>query len=142
MIGARPFGEGLQRWLKSSPEFSLDRVRTPLQIVGIGAGSLLTQWEPYAAVHFLGKPVDLIMVADGTHNLSNPSARMASQGGTVDWMRFWLQDYEDPDSAKVGRARVVRSLTLRVSSTMKSESNYSYRSATIGSTRVARRAGK
>ena len=25
---------------------------------------------------------------------------MASQGGTVDWFRFWLQDYEDPDPAK------------------------------------------
>ena len=25
---------------------------------------------------------------------------MASQGGSVDWMRFWLQDYEDPDPAK------------------------------------------
>ncbi len=24
----------------------------------------------------------------------------ASQGGSVDWFRFWLQDYEDPDPAK------------------------------------------
>jgi len=25
---------------------------------------------------------------------------MPSQGGSVDWFRFWLQDYEDPDPAK------------------------------------------
>jgi len=25
---------------------------------------------------------------------------MASQGGSVDWFRFWLQDYEDPDPTK------------------------------------------
>jgi hypothetical protein len=25
---------------------------------------------------------------------------MASQGGTVDWFRFWLQGEEDPDPAK------------------------------------------
>jgi hypothetical protein len=25
---------------------------------------------------------------------------MVSQGGSVDWFRFWLQDYEDPDPAK------------------------------------------
>jgi len=25
---------------------------------------------------------------------------VASQGGSVDWFRFWLQDYEDPDPAK------------------------------------------
>jgi hypothetical protein len=34
------------------------------------------------------------------HVLSNPGMRLASQGGTVDWMRFWLQGYEDPDPAK------------------------------------------
>jgi hypothetical protein len=30
------------------------------------------------------------------HVLTNPSVRLASQGGSVDWFRFWLQDYEDP----------------------------------------------
>jgi hypothetical protein len=34
------------------------------------------------------------------HVLTNPAVRMASQGGSVDWFRFWLQNYEDPDPAK------------------------------------------
>src|SRR6266481_5420482 len=100
LIGAKPFGEGLQQWLKRSPEFNLEKVTTPLQIVVNGRPDLLAMWEPYAALRYLNKPADLIVLREGTHVLSNPAERMVSQGGTVDWMRFWLQDYEDPDTTK------------------------------------------
>jgi len=40
------------------------------------------------------------MLNTDEHFPSNPAVRMASQGGSVDWFRFWLQDYEDPDPAK------------------------------------------
>jgi len=32
--------------------------------------------------------------------LTDSSARLASQGGTVDWFRFWLKNEEEPDPAK------------------------------------------
>ena len=35
---------------------------------------------------------------------------MASQGGSVDWFRFWLQDYEDPDPAKAEQYKRWRDL--------------------------------
>jgi hypothetical protein len=38
------------------------------------------------------------------------SLRMASQGGSVDWFRFWLQGYEDPDPAKAGQYKRWREL--------------------------------
>jgi len=47
---------------------------------------------------------------DHEHILSNPSARVASQGGTVDWFRFWLQDYEDPNPAKAEQYKRWRGL--------------------------------
>jgi dipeptidyl aminopeptidase/acylaminoacyl peptidase len=100
MIGAQPFGEGLQQWLRRSPGFNLDKVNTPLMVVGEGPYSLLNMWEPYAGLRYLHRPVDLIMLNTHEHVLTNPAARMASQGGSVDWFRFWLQDYEDPDPAK------------------------------------------
>src|SRR5207302_218659 len=28
-----PFGDGLQQWVKRSPEFNMDKVNTPLQVV-------------------------------------------------------------------------------------------------------------
>lgn len=99
-MGARAFGEGLQQWLKRSPGFNLEKVTAPLLVVGEGPASLLSMWQPYAGLRFLHKPVDLIMLNTDEHVLTNPAVRMASQGGTVDWFRFWLQDYEDPHPAK------------------------------------------
>jgi dipeptidyl aminopeptidase/acylaminoacyl peptidase len=101
VVGAQPFGEGLQQWFKRSSGFNLDKVNTPLLVVGEGPQSLLTMmWEPYAGLRYLKKPVDLLMLNTDEHVLTNPGVRMASQGGSVDWFRFWLQDYEDPDPAK------------------------------------------
>ena len=101
LVGAAPFGEGLQQWFKRAPGFNLDKVSTPLMVVGEGPQSLLLMmWEPYAVLRYLKKPVDLLMLNTGEHVLTNPEVRMASQGGSVDWFRFWLQDYEDPDPAK------------------------------------------
>ena len=100
IIGAKPFGQGLPQWLKRSPGFNLDKVNSPLLVVGEGPGSLLFMWEPYAGLRFLHRPVELMMLNTDEHVLTNPAVRMASQGGSVDWFRFWLQDYEDPDPTK------------------------------------------
>lgn len=104
-IGAPPFGTGLQQWLKRSPEFNIDKVDTPLQVVALGHASLLFMWEPYASLRYLKKPVDLMVLDSTEHVLTNPKARLISQGGTVDWFRFWLQGYEDPDPTKSDQYR-------------------------------------
>jgi len=100
VIGAPPFGTGFQLWLKRSPGFSLDKITAPLLIVGEGPISLVSMWEPYAGLRYLHEPVDLIMLNTDEHVLTNPAVRMESQGGTVDWFRFWLKDEEDLDPAK------------------------------------------
>src|SRR5207237_1149852 len=110
IIGAPPFGEGLQQWFKKSPGFNLDKISAPLMVVGVGRVSLLDMWEPYAALHALKKPVDLIMLNASAHVVSNPAERLAAQGGTIDWFRFWLQDYEDPDPAKAEQYKRWRDL--------------------------------
>jgi dipeptidyl aminopeptidase/acylaminoacyl peptidase len=101
MIGARPFGKGLDEWLQHSPEFNLDKVSAPLQIVAIGRQSVLPMWEPYAGLNYLNKPVDFVLLPGvGTHVLTNPAQRAASQTGTVDWFRFWLNGEVDPNPQK------------------------------------------
>ena len=101
LVGARPFGDGLGKWLKNSPLFRSDRIKAPLQVVALGQSSLLGMWEPFALLRYQNKPVDFVMVNNQyDHILANPVARLASQGGTVDWFRFWLQDSEEPDPAK------------------------------------------
>jgi dipeptidyl aminopeptidase/acylaminoacyl peptidase len=110
VIGAKPIGEGLQRWLALAPSFHADRVITPLRIEAIGPASVLMEWELYASLRQQAKPVDIIYIPYGQHILQKPLDRLASQQGNVDWFRFWLQGYEDPDPAKSEQYRRWRRL--------------------------------
>jgi dipeptidyl aminopeptidase/acylaminoacyl peptidase len=98
--GGKPFGAGLERWLKEAPGFHLDQVETPVRIEAIDPSSILQEWELYSSLYMQHKPVDLIYFPSGTHIHQKPLERLESQQGNVDWMRFWLQGYEDPDPAK------------------------------------------
>ena len=44
------------------------------------------------------------------HVLTNSAVRYASQQGSVDWFRFWLQGYEDPDPSKADQYKRWRGL--------------------------------
>lgn len=110
IIGARPFARGLEQWLQRSPLFNMDKVTAALQVVSEGRSDLTFMWAPYAAMRYLHKPVDLILLNNNEHVLSNPSARLVSQGESVDWFRFWLQDYEDPDPSKADQYQRWREL--------------------------------
>jgi dipeptidyl aminopeptidase/acylaminoacyl peptidase len=99
-IGAPPFGAGLQIWRERSPLFNIQRVNAALLVVGEGEPSLLGMWGPYAALRLLKKPTELVLLNTDEHVLTTPAVRLASQGGTVDWFRFWLQGYEDLDPKK------------------------------------------
>jgi dipeptidyl aminopeptidase/acylaminoacyl peptidase len=98
--GAKPFGEGLKTWFEMAPGFHLEQVRTPLRIEAINPLSVLGEWEIYSSLRIQNKPVDLIYFPHGTHIHQKPLERLESQQGDVDWMRFWLQGYEDPDPTK------------------------------------------
>jgi dipeptidyl aminopeptidase/acylaminoacyl peptidase len=110
MIGATPFGSGLHVWLKRSPGFLLDRVRTPLLIEAFEPSSILDEWQWFAGLKRLGKPVDLLYLPDGTHVLVKPWDRLASQESSADWFYFWLEDKEDPNPAKAEQYRRWRKL--------------------------------
>jgi dipeptidyl aminopeptidase/acylaminoacyl peptidase len=99
--GGKPLGiEGVKSWLSLAPGFRLNEVQAPLRIEALGAPSILGEWEIYSSLRLQGKPVDLIYIPNGAHVLQKPLERMASQQGNVDWFRFWLQDYQDPDPQK------------------------------------------
>jgi hypothetical protein len=102
MMGGEPFGPSLRQWLERSPEFNLDKVSTPLRVVGGGRSraNALYMWEPYAIMREMNKPVEFVLLNTNEHILTNPTVRLAAQGGNVDWFRFWLQGHEDPDPSK------------------------------------------
>jgi dipeptidyl aminopeptidase/acylaminoacyl peptidase len=104
----KPFGSGLSNFLRDNPIFSVAAVATPVRIEtrsGRIPQLLTTDWESYAALRSLDKPVDLIMLPYASHVVSMPSDVLASQQGEVDWMRFWLQGYEEGDPAKADQYR-------------------------------------
>lgn len=105
IMGAPPFGTGLERWLRGSPDFNMDKITTPLRVVATRSGSLLEMWEPYALLEDMQKPVDLIVLNSDEHIITNPRIRFAAQTGNLDWFRFWLQGYTDPDPAKASQYR-------------------------------------
>lgn len=100
IFGAAPFGGGLKQWTEMASGFNLDKVMTPLRLEAIKPVALLEEWEIYSSLRMQGKPVDLIYFPFGTHIHQRPLERLESQQGDVDWFRFWLQGYEDPDPAK------------------------------------------
>jgi hypothetical protein len=100
LYGGGPFGPTLARWVERSPGFGLHRVQAPLRITVLNPRFVLAEWEWFAGLKHLQKPVELVMLRDGEHVLEKPSERLVSQEGNVDWFDFWLNGHEDPDSAK------------------------------------------
>ncbi len=108
--GGPPHGPHLSDWLTSAVSFHLDQIHTPVRLEAISLVSVLGEWEIYSALTQLHKPVDLIYIPHGQHILEKPQERYASQQGNVDWFRFWLQGYEDPDPTKSDQYRRWRAL--------------------------------
>jgi dipeptidyl aminopeptidase/acylaminoacyl peptidase len=101
--GGLPFGEGLKSWVERSPGFNVDKVQTPLRITAENPAVALVEWEWYATLRRLGKPVEMVMLRDGSHELTRPWDRMVSLQGNVDWFAFWLKGEEDPGPTKAGQ---------------------------------------
>lgn len=102
LYGGGPFGRNLKSWVKLSPGFNLDRVRTPLWINILNPLSVLLDWEWFEGLRDLGKPAEMVMLdgrAHEEHQLQTPWDRMVSEGGNVDWFDFWLNGHENLDPA-------------------------------------------
>jgi dipeptidyl aminopeptidase/acylaminoacyl peptidase len=99
--GGDPFGATFELWRENSPSFTVERLRTPVRMEGYGGiAAVLGNWEWYAKLVFLDRPVDLIYLPDGTHLLVKPWERLASQEGNVDWFCFWLKGEVDANPQK------------------------------------------
>jgi dipeptidyl aminopeptidase/acylaminoacyl peptidase len=100
IYGAMPIGEGLSNWVRDSPTFNLDEVTTPIRVVAMRGRGVVDMWEPYALLEAMHKSVELIVLNTDQHVVVDPRVRLAAQEGNVDWLRFWLQGYVDPDPRK------------------------------------------
>jgi hypothetical protein len=108
--GGSPFGETFSSWVKNSPSFNFDKIRTPLRIVTLGPRSVLSDWEWFSALSRMRKPVDLIYLPDAVHIIVKPWEQRAAQEGLLDWFCFWLKDEEDPNPSKTEQYKRWREL--------------------------------
>lgn len=125
MYGGSPFGKARDNWKDYSISFNLDKVHTPLLMEVMGNGVhddkpdyvpkiLGVQQEIAYGLTRLKKPVELYYYPNEEHSPDHPQARLASIQRNVDWYRFWLQNYEDPDPSKTDQYNRWRHLkTLR-----------------------------
>lgn len=101
MYGGTPWQHGWGRWFENSISFNFDKIRTPLRLeADNNPSAIVEEWETFAALRLLNKPVELVFIPHGDHPVVKPWERMTSQQGNVDWFSFWLKGEEDPDPKK------------------------------------------
>jgi hypothetical protein len=101
IVGAEPFGDGLKAWIERGAGFTLDRIKTPELVMQFGHLLHSGTWEEFVGLRHLNKPAEFVYFPDAIHNLVRPLERQSVQHRVVDWFRFWLQDAQDPDPAKL-----------------------------------------
>lgn len=87
-----------EQWQAISPAFNLDRIRTPV-LFQMPEQEYMASLE--YALPLVGKSMaDMYVFPHAPHIKFQPKQKLAAYERNVDWFRFWLQDYEDPDPAK------------------------------------------
>jgi len=85
-----------------SVSLNTDRVRAPL-LVNVSDHEHPWALEEVVALEEAGKAVEMVVYPDEGHIKWHPAHRASVYERNVDWLRFWLQDFEDEDPAKSRR---------------------------------------
>jgi len=87
-----------KRWREVSPAYQLDKIKAPIlfQLPEQEYRLTLDYSLPLAYRH----RADIYVFPDETHIKFQPRHKLAVYERNVDWFRFWLQDYEDPNPIK------------------------------------------
>jgi dipeptidyl aminopeptidase/acylaminoacyl peptidase len=108
IYGGPPYSDSLSAWLKYSPSFNADKIKTPLLMEEMGSGHLYedvnappiwlaSHFELFTALNRLHRPVEMYYYPLENHQPDHPQARLASLQRNLDWFRYWLQGYERRD---------------------------------------------
>jgi dipeptidyl aminopeptidase/acylaminoacyl peptidase len=97
--GDQNYAEGNRPWRDDE----LRSIRTPLLVESNGNGSLVFQASMFDRVRAMHLPTEFLWIRGGRHNLIDGAQRRAALTAQLDWLRFWLQGYEDPAPEKTGQ---------------------------------------
>ncbi|MBJ7437806.1 MAG: Atxe2 family lasso peptide isopeptidase [Sphingopyxis sp.] len=93
-----------ERWKQLSPTLSTDTIHAPL-LMQLPEREFRFNVELAARLAQAGKPVELWAFPEETHLKYQPRHKAAVYERNLDWFRFWLQDYVDPDPTKAEQYR-------------------------------------
>lgn len=87
------------QWMNASLALNAERMSTPL-LWHLTESEFLWGVEAISHLRREGQPVEMYVFPVAGHIKNVPSHRLAVYGRNLDWFRFWLQDYTDPNPAK------------------------------------------
>lgn len=87
------------RWRLVSPALNTDRIDAPI-LFQLPEQEARRIPELYARLAMAGTPTELFAFPDEAHIKMQPRHRLAVFDRNLDWFRYWLQDYRDPDPGK------------------------------------------
>jgi dipeptidyl aminopeptidase/acylaminoacyl peptidase len=88
------------------PLYRVARSHAAWRIEANHPASLIAYWELYTSLQRAGRAVEVAFYPQATHVLLMPDERLASQQGTVDWFRRWLQKKSDATGLPASRRSV------------------------------------
>jgi dipeptidyl aminopeptidase/acylaminoacyl peptidase len=111
-----PLGEGLQWWYPIDVAQHVDKIKAPI-LFNIPDQEVFANTTLLRHLEDGHKPFDAYVYPGEYHEKWQPAHRQAIYRRNLDWFRFWLQDYEDPDPAKADQYKRWRDLRKRHDST-------------------------
>ena len=87
------------QWARVSAALNANRVRAPL-LINAADSEYAYGMQFVTAIRDQKKPIEMFVYPDEAHVKNQPMHRYEIYTRNVDWLRFWLQDFEDPDPAK------------------------------------------
>lgn len=89
------------QWKRLSPAFNLDRIHIPV-LMQLPEQEYLHTLD-YAVPLIRDRRADLYVYPNEAHQKFQPRHKLAVYERNLDWFRFWLQGFEDPQPAKAGQ---------------------------------------
>jgi dipeptidyl aminopeptidase/acylaminoacyl peptidase len=100
------------RWRVVSPALNADKIRIPV-LLQLPEQEARAVPELYARLYEEGAPTELYAFPDEAHIKIQPRHRFAVYERNLDWFRYWLEDYRDPDPVKADQYRRWDALRVR-----------------------------
>jgi len=94
-----PIGDGLKWWNPIDVAQHVDKIKAPI-LFNIPDQEIAANTTLLRHLEDARKPFDAYVYPNEYHEKWQSAHRQAIYRRNLDWFRFWLQDYEDPDPAK------------------------------------------